>query len=82
MFGFGKKNRQEMLKLFFATDVHGSGLVFRKFVNAGKFYGSEHLILGGDITGKLLIPIIEENGKYRTTVQDNIIEMHTKERGR
>ncbi len=78
MFGFGKKPKKELLELFFATDIHGSGLVFRKFINAGKFYGSKHLILGGDITGKLLIPIIEENGKYRTTLQDSTIEMHSK----
>ncbi len=78
MFGFGTKTKKKLLKLFFATDVHGSDVVFRKFINAGKFYGSEHLILGGDITGKLLIPIIEENGKYRTTLQDRTIEMHSK----
>jgi uncharacterized protein len=46
------------LRLFFATDVHGSERCFRKFLNAGKFYGVEHLILGGDITGKVLIPIV------------------------
>jgi Icc-related predicted phosphoesterase len=78
VFGFGKKTKKALLQLFFATDVHGSDVVFRKFINAGKFYGCEHLILGGDITGKLLIPIIEEDGKYRTTVQENTLEMHSK----
>lgn len=46
------------LRLFFATDVHGSERCFRKFLNAGKFYDVQHLILGGDITGKVLIPIV------------------------
>jgi len=46
------------LRLFFATDVHGSERCFRKFLNAAKFYDVEHLILGGDITGKVLIPIV------------------------
>jgi Icc-related predicted phosphoesterase len=44
-------------RLFFVTDVHGSDRCFRKFLNAGKIYGAQHLILGGDITGKAIIPI-------------------------
>ena len=42
--------------LFFASDLHGSEVCFRKFVNAAKFYGADSLILGGDITGKLVVP--------------------------
>jgi Icc-related predicted phosphoesterase len=44
-------------RLFFATDIHGSDRCFRKFVNAGRFYGVDYLIMGGDITGKSLVPI-------------------------
>jgi Icc-related predicted phosphoesterase len=44
-------------RIFFATDIHGSDRCFRKFVNAGRFYGVDYLILGGDITGKSLVPI-------------------------
>mgnify|MGYP003343239674 CR=1 FL=1 len=40
------------LRIFFATDVHGSEKCFLKFVNAGKFYKADAVILGGDITGK------------------------------
>lgn len=70
MFGFLKKKpKKKSVKLFFATDIHGSEVVFRKFINAGKFYGVEYLVLGGDITGKLLIPIVQENGTYRTNLQ-------------
>ncbi len=43
--------------LYFATDIHGSEHCFRKFLNAGKFYGVDAVILGGDIAGKALIPI-------------------------
>jgi Icc-related predicted phosphoesterase len=54
-----------MTRLFFATDVHGSERVFRKFVNAAKFYKADTLILGGDITGKIIILLIEQpNGSY------------------
>ena len=53
----GGSGGQERTLIFFATDIHGSDLCFRKFLNAGKFYGATHLIVGGDITGKSLIPI-------------------------
>jgi Icc-related predicted phosphoesterase len=48
--------------LYFATDIHGSERCFRKFLNAGKAYGADAVILGGDITGKALVPVIEEAG--------------------
>ncbi len=53
-------------RLFFITDIHGSEICFRKFLNAGKFYNAKVLILGGDVTGKLIVPIIEQpDGTYR-----------------
>ncbi len=56
--------------LYFATDVHGSERTWRKFVNAGKFYEAQVLVMGGDIIGKLAIPIIrEKDGGYRATLQ-------------
>ncbi len=50
-----------MTKIFFTTDVHGSEKCFRKFLNAGKVYKTDLAILGGDFTGKSIIPIIEKN---------------------
>jgi Icc-related predicted phosphoesterase len=47
-------------KLFFGSDFHGSERTFRKFVNSAKHYGADVLIMGGDIVGKLAIPIIRE----------------------
>lgn len=65
-----KKPRKKLTRLFFATDLHGSERTFRKFLNAGKFYNADVLVMGGDITGKLLIPIIKEKkGHYRATLQ-------------
>ncbi len=59
-------------KIFFATDLHGSEKCFLKFVNAAKFYKANTLIMGGDITGKMIIPIIKEpNGKYHATFVGN-----------
>lgn len=53
-------------RIFFVTDVHGSDRCFRKFINAAKFYKAKFLILGGDITGKVMIPIVDAgNGIWR-----------------
>ena len=51
-------------RIFFAADLHGSELCFRKFINAADFYKADVLILGGDITGKFLVPIFEKSGIY------------------
>ncbi len=48
-------------RVFFVSDLHGSEKCFRKFINAAKFYKADTLILGGDITGKVLVPIVEKN---------------------
>jgi Icc-related predicted phosphoesterase len=56
---------EKNLNIFFTTDIHGSERCFMKFVNAGKFYGVDVLIMGGDITGKVIVPIIHKtNGNY------------------
>jgi uncharacterized protein len=57
-----------MPRIFFATDLHGSEMCWRKFLNAAKFYDAEVLICGGDMTGKAMIPIVEENGHYTVTI--------------
>jgi len=54
--------------VFFATDVHGSETCFRKFLNAGKVYKANVLVLGGDLTGKTMIPLVEQpDGSFRGT---------------
>ena len=67
---FGRKSpkvrAEKQTRVFFASDFHGSDRTFRKFINAGKHYGADVLVMGGDIVGKLAIPIIREgNGGYR-----------------
>ena len=53
------------VKIFFASDLHGSNVCFKKFVNGAKFYGADVLVLGGDLTGKAVIPIAEqEDGTF------------------
>jgi Icc-related predicted phosphoesterase len=57
-----------MPKIFFATDLHGSETCWRKFLNAGRFYDADILICGGDMTGKAIVPIVQENGSFTFTL--------------
>jgi Icc-related predicted phosphoesterase len=47
------------IRLFFATDVHGSEKCFLKFLNTPQPYKVNTLILGGDVTGKMIVPIVK-----------------------
>jgi Icc-related predicted phosphoesterase len=47
------------MRLFYASDIHGSERLWRKFLNAADFYEVEVLIMGGDLTGKVLVPLVE-----------------------
>lgn len=59
---FWKKDKPagETVVIFFASDLHGSNVCFRKFVNAIQFYGANVLFMGGDMTGKAVLPITEQ----------------------
>jgi Icc-related predicted phosphoesterase len=58
MIGRRRKKGGKDSRLFFATDVHGSDRCFRKFLNAAKVYEAQTLVIGGDVTGKRLLPIV------------------------
>src|SRR5438105_14513750 len=63
-----KRDRSGELTIFFATDVHGSNVCFKKFIGAAKFYGADVLILGGDVTGKMVVPIAQQSdGSFLTS---------------
>ena len=65
-----------MTKLFFATDIHGSDICWSKFLNAGKFYEADVLILGGDMTGKAVVPFIHEGGQnYKVTLLEQVFQI-------
>ena len=61
-----------MVKIFFVTDLHGSEICWKKFLNAGPFYGADVVILGGDVTGKAMVPIVQRaNGTWEASLQDH-----------
>ncbi len=68
------------MKLYFATDVHGSEICWKKFLAASKFYDADTLILGGDMTGKAIVPIIAQgNDEYKVTLLEQESILHGKE---
>jgi uncharacterized protein len=66
-------------RIYFVTDVHGSNRCFRKFLNASKFYAADVLILGGDITGKVMTPIVESEGRFTCTYQGSEMVMSSRD---
>jgi Icc-related predicted phosphoesterase len=51
-----------MAKIFYVADVHGSEVCFRKFLNALKIYQVDVGILMGDLSGKMINPIVKQPG--------------------
>ncbi|MGI0128636.1 MAG: metallophosphoesterase family protein [Thermoplasmata archaeon] len=47
-------------RIYFVSDLHGSEVCFRKFLNSVPIYRPDLLIYGGDIMGKVLQPIFQE----------------------
>jgi len=57
------------LEIFYASDIHGSERVFRKFLNAAAFYKVRAIVFGGDLTGKAIVPFVETSpGVYQAEV--------------
>jgi uncharacterized protein len=56
------------VKIFFATDIHGSETCWRKFLNSAAFYGADLVVLGGDVTGKVMVPIVARSGHWLVTL--------------
>jgi Icc-related predicted phosphoesterase len=60
------------VKIFFVTDLHGSEICWKKFLNAGAFYKADVVILGGDVTGKAMVPIVQHaDGSWEASLQDH-----------
>jgi Icc-related predicted phosphoesterase len=77
---FSKKAKADELAIFFATDVHGSNICFKKFINAAKFYDVKILILGGDVTGKMVVPIAKQtDGSHLTSFAGKEVRLESPE---
>jgi uncharacterized protein len=77
---FGKRrDGGDETTVFFATDLHGSEVCFRKFVAAAAFYGADLLILGGDLTGKFVTPIVENGTAWWSEVHGRRVTLQAGE---
>jgi uncharacterized protein len=53
-----EENGTPVLRVYYASDIHGTEVLWKKFLNAPKVYKAQVLVMGGDITGKMVIPIV------------------------
>ena len=67
------------MRVFFATDIHGSEVCWRKFLNAAAFYKADVVILGGDVTGKVMIPVTAYPGYWQVTVRGQTYKLETQQ---
>jgi len=67
------------MRIFFATDIHGSEACWRKFLNAGAFHRADVLVMGGDMTGKAMVPITSNGGTWEVTLQEQRHELASEE---
>jgi len=70
----------ERVRVYFATDIHGSQRCWMKFINAAEFYDVDILIMGGDFTGKMIVPLIKTGKKkYRVELGGKTREVHERD---
>ena len=63
------------VRIIFASDFHGNEMVWRKFLNSASMFKCNWLIMGGDLTGKVLTPIVlQPDGTYKA---DFLGQTHT-----
>jgi Icc-related predicted phosphoesterase len=51
-------------RILFVTDLHGSDVTFRKAINGVEIYDADALIVGGDLTGKQIVPLVEDGERF------------------
>ncbi|MEM3191953.1 MAG: metallophosphoesterase [Sulfolobales archaeon] len=69
--------KKDVKRILFATDLHGSNIVFRKMLAMGRSIQVDLMVMGGDISGKILIPITENSGDYRLNYHGQILTLHS-----
>ena len=66
------------MKIFFATDIHGSEICWKKFLNAAAFYKVDMVIRGGYVTGKAMVPILQYPGYWELTLNGERIRVESR----
>jgi uncharacterized protein len=83
---FGRRKKEGSgdapLRLYYASDIHGTEVLWRKFLNAAAAYRAEVLVMGGDVTGKVVVPLVERSdgvhvglfGEHRVLTDEGAVE--------
>src|SRR5215813_9649043 len=66
--GRDRRPAQRSWRLLYATDFHAGDVVLRKFLNAVSVYEANVAVIGGDLTGKRLAPVVAQAGGWRAEV--------------
>jgi Icc-related predicted phosphoesterase len=54
----------DAVRLYYASDIHGTETLWRKFLHAARVYECGVLVMGGDVTGKVVVPLVQDGGAY------------------
>ncbi len=64
-----KSSKQKGVRVYYASDIHGTEILWKKFLNAPRHYHADVLMMGGDVTGKIVVPVVErDRGVYTARV--------------
>ncbi len=70
------RGSDQQCRLFYAADIHGSDRCFRKFVNAARVYKVDALVFGGDIAGKIVVPVVRlSKDRYLVQVHGHTLDL-------
>jgi uncharacterized protein len=58
----------DALRVFYASDIHGTEVLWRKFLHAPRVYDAQVLVMGGDLTGKAVVPIVRNGDAFRVNL--------------
>ena len=67
------------MKVVFASGVHGSEVCWRQFLNAAASYKADLVVLGGDVSGKAMVPVVAYPGHWEVTVRGHSQRLETKQ---
>jgi Icc-related predicted phosphoesterase len=54
------------MRIYYCSDIHASRKCWKKFLASAKFYEADVIIVGGDITGKFIVPIVRQPRGHST----------------
>jgi hypothetical protein len=66
-----------MPKLYFASDIHGSDICWKKFLGAATYYKADILVLGGDMTGKAIVPLVDDGKTVKAALLGSTYDLES-----